>query len=162
MRLVAQIHDELLLEVNPQLCDVYLIAGKQFKQPLSVMQAFCNWNALNCSSCIYTALMHGMGCCMPGCLHLSQDFHKKRQGMQYCRCCAANHGRRCVLEGPTDSQCQLWAAVGSYAAHVTGFNCKVLTFIKTLCTCRSPQEVCRGGGLHLPQSTTHLRLQSFQ
>ncbi|KAL0046010.1 hypothetical protein WJX82_011272 [Trebouxia sp. C0006] len=27
VRLVAQIHDELLLEVNPQLCDVYAIAG---------------------------------------------------------------------------------------------------------------------------------------
>ncbi len=42
VRLVAQIHDELLLEVNPQLCDVYAVAGKQSKQPLSVVQAFCN------------------------------------------------------------------------------------------------------------------------
>ena len=33
-----------------------------------------------------------------------------------------------MLEGPTDSQCQLWAAVGSYAAHVTGFDCNELTF----------------------------------
>jgi hypothetical protein len=72
VRLVAQIHDELLLEVNPQLCDVYVIAGKQSNQPLSVMQAFCNWNASNCLSCICTALMHCMVCCMPGCLHLSQ------------------------------------------------------------------------------------------
>lgn len=24
-----------------------------------------------------------------------------------------------MLEGPTDSQCELWAAMGGYAAHVT-------------------------------------------
>ena len=28
VRLVAQIHDELLFEVNTQLCDVYMIAGR--------------------------------------------------------------------------------------------------------------------------------------
>ena len=27
-RLVAQIHDELLFEVNTQLCDVYVVAGE--------------------------------------------------------------------------------------------------------------------------------------
>ena len=27
-RLVAQIHDELLLEVNTHLCDVYVVAGE--------------------------------------------------------------------------------------------------------------------------------------
>ncbi len=33
-----------------------------------------------------------------------------------------------MLEGPIDSQCELWAAVGSYAAYVTAFDCNALSF----------------------------------
>ena len=33
VRLVAQIHDELLFEVNAQLCDVYVVAGKSLTCP---------------------------------------------------------------------------------------------------------------------------------
>lgn len=34
VRLVAQIHDELLFEVNAQLCDVYVVAGKSLTCPI--------------------------------------------------------------------------------------------------------------------------------
>ena len=75
MRLVAQIHDELLLEVNPQLCDVYVIAGKQscwlgHFQACKLSGTSIHLSALNCSECM--ALIHCTLCCMAGCLHLSK------------------------------------------------------------------------------------------